>query len=242
MDRAPLITTIDQIEDAIYKLLNLIKEIDKNVKAMDTLKDTYSFRDQIKSQISEASRTIKHISSVLQNYQSDRRYSKLSQILRDIENNYNIISQNFITKDRTIIARPDQDTYYQQPDGYSQPPVDGNNGYTALTMNEIDTDRAIIDEKNKGIQQLRDDLLDLNEIAKDLAKIVGEATPILEEVQDTVADTRTEVAGAVRSLRDASELQKSANRKKIYICLACLVLLLLLGGIVVVILLAEKII
>lgn len=101
---------------------------------------------------------------------------------------------------------------------------------------QIDIDESLIREREERIRQIEGDILDINEIFKDLATMVYEQGDMVDSIEANVERAQTNVEGANIQLSKASLYQKKARTK---MCIL-LIILLVVGGIVALIVVLTK--
>ncbi|XP_020902195.1 syntaxin-7 isoform X2 [Exaiptasia diaphana] len=88
---------------------------------------------------------------------------------------------------------------------------------------QIAVDEAIVYEREDRIRQIEADILDINEIFRDLASMVHEQGEMIDSIEGNIDRVHTNVESANTQLYKASQYQK-ASRKKIC-CLLVIVVL-----------------
>ncbi|XP_020613729.1 syntaxin-7-like [Orbicella faveolata] len=101
---------------------------------------------------------------------------------------------------------------------------------------QIDIDESLIRDREERIRQIEGDILDINEIFKDLATMVYEQGDMVDSIEANVERAHTHVEGANIQLSKASLYQKKARTK---MCIL-LVVLLVVGGIIALIVVLTK--
>lgn len=93
---------------------------------------------------------------------------------------------------------------------------------------QIDTDQSLIREREDRIQQIEGDIIDINEIFRDLATMVYEQGELVDSIEANVCDAQRNVEGANVQLSKANAYQKSARKK---MCILLLILVVV-GGVI----------
>ncbi|KAJ7373857.1 t-SNARE domain-containing protein 1 [Desmophyllum pertusum] len=93
---------------------------------------------------------------------------------------------------------------------------------------QIGIDESLIREREDRIRQIEGDILDINEIFRDLATMVYEQGEIVDSIEANVERAQTNVEGANVQLSKASLYQKKARTK---MCIL-LVIILVVAGII----------
>ncbi|XP_078362383.1 syntaxin-7-like isoform X1 [Oculina patagonica] len=101
---------------------------------------------------------------------------------------------------------------------------------------QIDIDESLIREREERIRQIEGDILDINEIFRDLATMVYEQGDMVDSIEANVERAHTNVEGANVQLSKASLYQKKARTK---MCIL-LVILMVVAGIITLIVVLTK--
>jgi syntaxin 7 len=98
--------------------------------------------------------------------------------------------------------------------------------------NERDFQSALIEEREQGIKQIETSIHEVNQIFIDLATLVNEQSPMIDNIENHIDSAVSNVSRGVVELRQAAEYQKSARTK-----MCCLVVIILaIVGVVVAVL------
>jgi len=95
---------------------------------------------------------------------------------------------------------------------------------------QIDFQNLQIEDRTDSIKDLEKSVIEINELFIDVAKLVKESQPMIDNIEDSVETSVLATGQGVIELRKASDYQKSSRGK-----LCCLLLLLLIIAAVVVI-------
>lgn len=93
---------------------------------------------------------------------------------------------------------------------------------------QIDIDQSLIRDREDRIRQIEGDILDINEIFRDLATMVYEQGDLVDSIEANVEQAQNYVEGANVQLSKASVYQKSARKK---MCIL-LVIIAIVGGVI----------
>jgi len=92
---------------------------------------------------------------------------------------------------------------------------------------EQDLDLTLITERENAIKQLESDIMDVNQIFKDLGMLVHEQGEVIDSIEANVETAAVQVESGRDQLKKASEYQSKARRKKL-ICGVLLVVALII--------------
>eukprot|EP00744_Colponema_vietnamica_P036855 GILI01065920.1.p1 GENE.GILI01065920.1~~GILI01065920.1.p1 ORF type:complete len:163 (-),score=46.64 GILI01065920.1:50-538(-) len=90
---------------------------------------------------------------------------------------------------------------------------------------DIDFNEAIIDERNRDIEQIESTIGEVNEIFKDLANIVAEQGEMLNQMDSNIESAVQNTGGAAKALRIANDYHSSAMKKQICLGITCVIVL-----------------
>ncbi|XP_071116709.1 syntaxin-7-like [Haliotis cracherodii] len=95
----------------------------------------------------------------------------------------------------------------------------------AVLQMEQDVDLDLLREREDAIKKLEHDIMDVNQIFKDLGMLVHEQGEVLDSIEANIEQTQIHVEEGTQQLAKASTYQSKARRKKC--CIAVIVVLVL---------------
>ncbi|KAI3387040.1 hypothetical protein SNEBB_008292 [Seison nebaliae] len=95
--------------------------------------------------------------------------------------------------------------------------IEGQSSQTVMQMREKKANLEEIQQREKAIHDLEADIIDVNQIFKDVSIMVHDQGDKLDSIEGTVQNTQNSVRGANDELKWAMESQKKARKKKIYL-------------------------
>ncbi|GBG67871.1 hypothetical protein CBR_g990 [Chara braunii] len=99
---------------------------------------------------------------------------------------------------------------------------------TELTFNE-----AVIEERDQGIREIQHQIVEVNEIFKDLAVLVHEQGQMIEDIETNIENTAGSTTQAVKQVAKASKSQRSSDNR------ACCLMILLVVVVVILVLILK---
>uniref|UniRef100_A0A023GHY0 Putative snare protein pep12/vam3/syntaxin 7/syntaxin 17 n=1 Tax=Amblyomma triste TaxID=251400 RepID=A0A023GHY0_AMBTT len=78
---------------------------------------------------------------------------------------------------------------------------------------DLDYEQAVLVERDQRIRQIEADMLDCNQIFKDLAAIVHEQGDMIDTIEGNIENTQQNTAAAVDQLRSAASYQRKYRQK-----------------------------
>ncbi|KAL6074512.1 Syntaxin-22 [Balamuthia mandrillaris] len=103
--------------------------------------------------------------------------------------------------------------------------------------NDRDFQNALIEEREQGIREIESTIQEVNEIFIDLANLVNEQAPMIDNIESHIDSSVSSTSRGVVELRKAAAYQRSARTK---LCFLILLILAIVVAVVVVLLLALK--
>lgn len=103
--------------------------------------------------------------------------------------------------------------------------------YELVNAEELEQQTLLIEEREREIHQISQDISDINDIFSNLQGIVGEQQYAIDNIEDNILRYNNDVFGASNELRRAERYQKRSGGR-MFCCL--IILLIVLGSIVLV--------
>merc|ERR1712137_79603 len=98
-----------------------------------------------------------------------------------------------------------------------------------LMENNLDLQDDIIAEREKGIAEIQGNMLEINEMFRDLNTIVIEQAPLVDSIENHIEHARFDVEKGVEEIEKASTHQKSAGGKtRMIACILILVMIVII--------------
>ncbi|XP_061184010.1 syntaxin-7-like [Saccostrea echinata] len=101
----------------------------------------------------------------------------------------------------------------------------------------IEDDLALIRDREERIRQLESDILDVNEIFKDLATLVNEQGETIDSIEANVDKAYTNVESGTSQLSKAAEYQRKSRKK---MCILLVILVIIAAVVTIIIVAAVK--
>lgn len=155
-----------------------------------------------------------------------RDFQKAQQLAAECETTYPAVPQP--AESSSTISETDYNTQVDQ-ERQNLLQVQRRQEFFQLE-NEVVFNEAIIEERDQGIKEIQDQIVEVNEIFKDLAVLVNEHGVMIDDIGGHIENSHAATVQAKSHLVKASKSQKS-NRK----CLSCWLPLVVLGVVVVIV-------
>ena len=99
-------------------------------------------------------------------------------------------------------------------------------------LDSAEMDRAMMEDRQRELQRLEGDIVNVNQIFKDMAALVYEQNAAISIIEDKIETTATRVEEGNVQLKEASKWQSAARKKKC-ICFAIVLAVLVVIGLIV---------
>lgn len=236
----------EKASSLITQLVSNVQSLGKLAALMNTPRDNEDLRnsirkiqDTIKHMYREAGITIREIGGIDGGTSIDARnrkqqQQKLSTQLQSALNNFSAIEKDIARKERVEVERArsmssahNNNQYHSEPIGEDTRLLDERRQQITALDNEVDFNESLIEDREKGIKEIENTVIEVNEIFKDLALILSDQGDMLNSIADNVMQTHDHVESGTNELKQASTYQKSARSKMC--CL--LVIVLIVAGV-----------
>lgn len=207
--------------------------------------------DEINLMLKETSSLTKQVSSLnLNNFPSlkTKREKLTNEYLKTVKE-FSTLSQMAATKEKTPIpeaAIHRQKRHMAHKDAASASAAGKNAGYSAASdadmdsaslvedarrqqLQQVEEEREYIDgvnlERAEEIRQLEQNVLEINEMFRDLAGMVQEQGVIIDTIESNTAEAAMYTEEGVKEIEKAAELQKKSRKKMVWILVLAVICL-----------------
>ncbi|XP_078317835.1 syntaxin-7-like isoform X1 [Crassostrea virginica] len=245
------------ISSNIQQITQNVSQIQNNVSKIGTPQDSDEIRDRVHQLTHHTNQVAKESNKLMKDLahltvpgseqskwrmQRDRLTDEFSTALK----NFQTIQRTAAEKERASVARA-----RAQSGNYTKSPFDDDTGREDMNMTpgfsqtrqilqmEEDVDLDMLHEREAAIKQLESDIVDVNQIFKDLGMLVHEQGEMLDSIEANVETTAGHVEAGREQLSKAVTYQSKARRKKC-ICVVILVVVLAVIAIILAATLSNK--
>lgn len=234
----------------IQKISQNVSQLERMVRQIGTPQDSEELRDKVSqttqytNQLAkETNRDMKDLAHLpLPSDPNKQRHmklqkEKLTEEFSNVLKSFQTIQRTAAEKERASLSR----ARASSSGGYSpfqDEPSDGQfsqQGYSqtaqVLAM-ENDVDLNLMKERETAIHQLEKDIMDVNQIFKDLGMLVHEQGEVLDSIEANVEHAEIHVSEGTQQLSKARDYQSKARRKKCCLIVVLLVILAVIGIII----------
>ncbi|XP_046573733.1 syntaxin-12-like [Haliotis rubra] len=240
----------DQIRTNVFKINNGANVVDRAMKSIGSERDSVQLRDKI-HETSQSTHQLVQTTMRLIKSAGSKRINKQQKLQLDrLRNDFQEAVQRYQSLQRKA-AEKVKTTVIMSPKGSSSKPLvdlapyqdDGTADTSQLIQDDrraqlqeqqviIEDDLALIREREERIRQLESDILDVNEIFRDLGAMIQEQGETLDTIEANVEKAYGNVETGNEQLVKASQYQKSSRKK-----MCCLLVVFLVIAIIITIIL-----
>ncbi|XP_051879498.1 t-SNARE domain-containing protein 1 [Pristis pectinata] len=246
----------------IFRINTNVTSLEKSLQALGTPNDTQELRDELHTTQQETNKTIssstkyiKQLSEIVRG-SSRREWLQLDRLknqLSDSIQRYGTLQKKVAEKSRALLPSTlknrqiaknpfteisDEDEFLGRGPSKWQATVEASDPAQAqgqAFLSEVTEDEVeLIKQREEALLQIEADMLDVNQIIKDLALLVHEQGENIDSIEANIERAATNVDTANEQLMKASQHQKRARKVKCFFILAALVILVVIIIIIVV--------
>nr|XP_022316969.1 syntaxin-7-like isoform X2 [Crassostrea virginica] len=232
------------ISSNIQQITQNVSQIQNNVSKIGTPQDSDEIRDRVHQLTHHTNQVAKESNKLMKDLahltvpgseqskwrmQRDRLTDEFSTALK----NFQTIQRTAAEKERASVARA-----RAQSGNYTKSPFDDDTGREDMNMTpgfsqtrqilqmEEDVDLDMLHEREAAIKQLESDIVDVNQIFKDLGMLVHEQGEMLDSIEANVETTAGHVEAGREQLSKAVTYQKKSRRKTLYIVVVMVIVVI----------------
>lgn len=240
----------DNISSNIFSINNATASLERATKQLGTQTDDKVFRDRIHVTNQNANATIKLTTTSLtelaslvapgekqQKLQSERLRNEFQEVVR----RYSNLQKQVATRLKYTMGAPSAPSRTRAPGGWGWSGAQQDEEQRALiggpgspesptlqqqqqVVADLDYENALLMERERRIREIESDMLDCNEVFKDLAMLVHVQGETIDSIEGNIERAQTNTSEAVNQLRSAANLQNKYRKKT-----CCLLILVVIG-------------
>jgi len=238
----------DSIRSNIFKINNGANALERSMKILGTPKDSTQIRDKIHETSQTTNRTVQATTKLLRSAASLKADKQQKIQLDLLKSNFQDAVQRFQSLQKKAAEKAK--TSVKLGSQASAQPMVGfvdDSDRTALVEAEqqrvaqlqeqeavIEDDLALIREREERIHSLEADILDVNEIFRELGALVHAQGEVLDTIDSNVEAASSHVETGNQQLIKAAEYQRKSRKKMCCLLAIFLVITLVVAGIVVI--------
>jgi t-SNARE complex subunit (syntaxin) len=239
-----------QITKNIQQLTNLFDEIKGNLHSLGKRADTKMFRETMNERIALAQKllkdtqvTLRKLDGIASNSQRTKeKKQKVAKLTQDFESKLYNPFQQLITQARKLMDEiPIPVTSVLNNDGYgeSNPLLQGDYQQYFKIADETAFQDGIIHEREREIAGIQRQVVEVNEIFRDIGRMIAEQAPAVENIQSHISEVVGNVKAADEEVHEADSLHRSSRKKLCFIVLGVVIVAAICVIVVVIVLTAR---
>lgn len=245
----------DTIGSNIFTIGNSATTLDRVLKQLGTSKDSADLRERIhetekktNSVIAETALQMKRLSAACNKGDRAQRLQvdRLIGEFKDVTQKYHGLQRK--VADRAKLSAPPQSAARTATGtdliGWQEPPeddksllIDQRRKQAQMQEEALDVDVSLLREREEQIHQLEGDIVDINQIFKELGMLVHEQGAVVDTIEANVESAHADVESGTEQLQRAAIYQSKARKKK---CCLITILLVVVAIIVIIIVVSVK--
>ncbi|KAG6933364.1 syntaxin 7 [Chelydra serpentina] len=231
------------ITSNIRKITQCTAEIQRILHQLGTPQDTPELRQQLQQKQQHANQLAKETDKNIKEFgslpvtseqrqrkiQKDRLVAEFSTALA----NFQRVQRQAADKEKDLVARVRASSRVSagpSEDGYKEGTLVSWDSQPQAQVQDEDItedDLRLIEERESSIRQLEADIVDINEIFKDLGMMIHEQGDVIDSIEANVENAEVHVQQGNQQLSRAADYQRKSRKKM------CIIILVLVIGAVV---------
>ncbi|CAM5107721.1 unnamed protein product [Natator depressus] len=215
----------------IFRINSNVTSLERTLRSLGTSNDTQELRDGLHATQQETNKTIttstkaiKQLSEIVRGSSRQERLQldRLNNQLSDAIQRYGAVQKKIAEKSKALLPTGQRSSKQQSPKTPFSDLADDEkifNGGDGMWQNQSQ-DQALLSEiteedleairlREEAIQQIESDMLDVNQIIKDLASMVYEQGDTIDSIEANIETASSNVESANQQLAKASQHQRS---------------------------------
>jgi len=248
VDPADLQELFQQTSAGVFRINSNVTSLEQSLQALGTPNDTQELRESLHTEQQETNKTIaastgalRQMSALLRgcSRQECVQLDRLKTQLADAIQRYGVVQKKIAEKSRALLPTAQRGGKQQSPRApFAELPDDEkifNGGDSmwqgqeqALLPEITEEDLEAIRLREEAILQIESDLLDVNQIIKDLASMVSEQGDAIDSIEASLEAASSHTEAASELLAGASRHQLQRRKIKCYFLSAGVTVLLVI--------------
>ncbi|XP_027199027.1 syntaxin-12-like [Dermatophagoides pteronyssinus] len=235
------------VANNVQKISNNVSQLQRMVNQLGTPQDSENLRSQLHqiqhytNQVArDTNKSLKELANIpasgIASEQKQRRMQKerLTNDFSEALKNFQVIQRTAAQKEKESVIRARANSHIndsnksalidlQSPQSFqapSQPPSQQQQLHI-----EEDVDIQLLQEREQAIRKIESDIVEVNQIFKDLATLVHDQGEIIDSIEANIESTNIQIHEGNEQLVKASDYSRRARKKKIIMILIFLIIL-----------------
>ncbi|GFS03653.1 syntaxin-12-like [Elysia marginata] len=225
----------------IQRLVNQIGTPQDSDENRQRVHETTHYTNQLAKETTQSLKTLAHLpqpSSASEQRQWKMQKERLTDEFSNVLKNFQTVQRTTAEKERASVQRARAHSGLNTSPFQDEPVMDDSMSRQGFSQTrqvlqmEQDVDLELIKEREESIKKLESDIMDVNQIFKDLGMLVHEQGEVLDSIEANIDNSQLAVEEGTKQLSRARDYQSKARRKKFCILIIVLVVLAILGLII----------
>ncbi|CAL8082848.1 unnamed protein product [Orchesella dallaii] len=235
-DEAQFFRLCDTVASNIFQIGKHATTLEKTLKTIGSRNDSDTVRDSVHvvtktalGIISETTHDVKEITAIIQKpvqFQgaigSDKkmRVTRLTSDFQQSVQRFNNVQKQIVMKMKTTVLPPPSNVTYTEEESQKQALVEHEEQQAQLRLQQaLEFEQGLLLEREERVNQIQSDIVDCNDIMKELATLVNEQAEVIDTIEDNVQSAYNEVDAGRAELQKA-ETYQSKYRKRLFCLLS----------------------
>nr|XP_046181548.1 syntaxin-12-like isoform X3 [Oncorhynchus gorbuscha] len=201
----------------------------------DSLQQIQHFTNQLAKETNKHLKDLSFVSPSSeqrpQKIQKDRLMNEFSAAL----DNFQAVQRQAAQKEKESVTRARAGSSLSAEDGVSEEQLvsfDNQDDWAQTITQTTEEDLALIKERETNIRKLESDILDVNQIFKDLAVMIHDQGEMIDSIEANVESAEVHVDRGTEQLQRAAYFQQKSRKKMCILAVVLSIVLTILGIIV----------
>ncbi|XP_071515637.1 syntaxin-12 [Panulirus ornatus] len=232
----------DKITTHLFTINKATSTLERSLKQVGTATDSQQLRDRIAQINSSAGTSVQETTGLLRTLQPLTHGNKQRRIQAErLHNEFQATASRFAISQKKVVSTlrtarlpADMVAVEQDTTPSSTDTMIASEEQKQTQMKEIQDlvfENAMQMEREQRIHQLESDIIDINEIMRDLSSMVTAQGEVIDSIEDNVESAHSNVEEGRGELVKAAQLQNK-SRRRICICILLLIIVLTIIGII----------
>ncbi|KAK8732596.1 hypothetical protein OTU49_006837 [Cherax quadricarinatus] len=233
----------DKITTHLFTINNATSTLDRSLKQVGTASDNQQLRDRITQINSSAGTSVQETTGLLRTLQPLTHGDKQRRIQAErLHNEFQATASRFVEIQKKVVsllrtARLPADMVAVEQDTTTTSTDDmiASEHRRQSQMKEIqdlEFETAMHLEREQRVRQLETDIIDINEVMRDLSSMVTAQGEIVDSIEDNVESAHSHVEEGREELLKAASYQNK-SRRRMCLCILILIIVLAIIGIII---------
>ncbi|KAH0554690.1 syntaxin-12 [Cotesia glomerata] len=235
-----LYSLTENITTNIYAINASWKSMERAAKHIGTNRDTRELRDQVQvtqkatnNVVTQTSRDIARIAVLMKRGDKEQKLQieKLTTDFKDALRRYSDMQQSVLQKmKRHVLQDVDFDNYRFESDEDEDEQI-AFAKQDQLRRNEqraLEFEQGILLEREDLIQKLEGDILDVNQIMRELGALVNQQGGSIDTIENSIENVHGNVGLGAQELSRASSYQNKYRKKVFFVLLLAIIVVIIL--------------